>query len=805
MKKTFLKRALALGLAAAMTVGMCACGGKDGEGDGGSGSGKKDGKNTNAALAKEHVYRGEDITISDQIVGANNCYCIASFEKEDAVYAFMENYSYDDETYESSEAIQMYVIPKDGSAAKAVTLDTPDCGSSYDEETQAYDYCGYSHYLVGTDGTVYGIKTQNHEKYSEEGYSSESTYALCSWDANGTLLASNEIEGLKSTMDEYMYINRIFMGTDGKVQIFTDGNTNKVITVNTDGTVLQSGSMNDGVAEIFNNMERAFDNGSGTVTVLGHNLDDWQKVFLVDYDIATGKFGEKRELPGNILAQWDYGAMAFGNDGTLYFSNSNGVYKYKDGDADPTLVFDYVNSDVYINNLSFLVPVGTDSFIAMYNEDWSGGMKTKKFTYVKPEDIVDKTVLLMATDSGFDYDLKKRVIEFNRNSNTLRIVMKDYSIYNSYDDGTQGYTRMNNDIISGNIPDILCSYSYSNLPVDSYIAKGMFTDLYPLLKKDAELSQVEFMQNVFDAASVDGKMYKLVPSFSVSTIIAKKSLVGGLNSWTMADAKAVLNKMAPDAVLFDSTIQSSFLSMAMNYGGKKFIDVNTGKCDFNNQEFVDILEYAKTLPADYTYDYDEDYDWTAEETKFRENRCLLMNMYLYDFSNIGYQTYGRMGEEGVFVGFPGSDVKGYLSFGTSYLISSKCSDIDGAWSFLRYYLTDEYQANVWELPVKKDLLLKKAQEATERPYWTDENGNKQYYDNTYWLNGEEVIIEPLTQAQVDEVVNFISSLDTSIFVNDSILNIITEEAGAFFSGQKPAKDVADVIQRRVQMYVDENR
>ena len=41
--------------------------------------------------------------------------------------------------------------------------------------------------------------------------------------------------------------------------------------------------------------------------------------------------------------------------------------------------------------------------------------------------------------------------------------------------------------------------------------------------------------------------------------------------------------------------------------------------------------------------------------------------------------------------------------------------------------------------------------------------------------------------------------------NDEITNIITEEAEAFFKGQKSVSDVANVIQSRVQVYVNENR
>jgi len=43
------------------------------------------------------------------------------------------------------------------------------------------------------------------------------------------------------------------------------------------------------------------------------------------------------------------------------------------------------------------------------------------------------------------------------------------------------------------------------------------------------------------------------------------------------------------------------------------------------------------------------------------------------------------------------------------------------------------------------------------------------------------------------------------FENDEeIYGIISEETGAFFHGQKSAKEVADIIQNRVSIYLSEN-
>ena len=86
----------------------------------------------------------------------------------------------------------------------------------------------------------------------------------------------------------------------------------------------------------------------------------------------------------------------------------------------------------------------------------------------------------------------------------------------------------------------------------------------------------------------------------------------------------------------------------------------------------------------------------------------------------------------------------------------------------------------------------------------DENGNKVEYDETYYINGEEILLPQLTQEQVDRIVSFVESVNKRGYYNEAISNIISKKP-EHSSGQKSARDVAGVIQSRVQVYVNENR
>ena len=146
-----------------------------------------------------------------------------------------------------------------------------------------------------------------------------------------------------------------------------------------------------------------------------------------------------------------------------------------------------------------------------------------KFTKVDPKDVVDKKVLTLACND-INWEIRKHVVEFNKTNPEYRIQITDYFQYNTEDDYTIGTTRLNTDIVSGKVPDILVLNE--NLPLESYMAKGLFEDLYPYIDKDDAFRREDFFPNVLKAYENNGKLYRLVPRFTVYTVTGKTADVG---------------------------------------------------------------------------------------------------------------------------------------------------------------------------------------------------------------------------------------------------------------------------------------
>lgn len=134
---------------------------------------------------------------------------------------------------------------------------------------------------------------------------------------------------------------------------------------------------------------------------------------------------------------------------------------------------------------------------------------------------------------------------------------------------------------------------------------------------------------------------------------------------------------------------------------------------------------------------------------------------------------------------------------------------DGAWEFLRTFMTKEYQSQsdiYLNIPTRKDCLDMMIKEKMTTEVYTDEFGREIKPLKSSWeYDGFEIEIRPSTQEEValyKELINNTKRIEG----NDSeiILKIISEEATAYFKVDKSVDDAARVIQSRVETYVNES-
>ncbi len=518
---------------------------------------------------------------------------------------------------------------------------------------------------------------------------------------------------------------------------------------------------------------------------------------LSTFDLKTGKFGEKSEA----LSNYDTNNFFGGNGFDLYISKDEGIFGYDKSKDEIVKLLDYTFSDLNVSfALGSVVAISDHEFIAnIPDEDYNYSLY--RLTKVPEDQVKDKIVLTMA-GNYLDYSVREKVFEFNQSSQEYRIKVVDYSTLNTDDNWNLGYQQFNLDIVSGNVPDIM--FFGEEEPVDSYINKGLFLDLMPYLNNDPELANVEFVSNVFDAFKTGDKLYQLVPSFYVNTIATKTKYLDGKDTLTLKEAEKLIQDSGADfSESFGLASREYVFHSGLSYAGDKFIDWENKTCHFDGQEFADFLEFSKHFPEELTEDMWENYD----DASYVNGTALFSLTYLNNFRAYRRLMDGTFGSEVSFIGFP-NDLGVNCSVivpNYRYAISSQSKHADVCWQVIRQFLLEDYQDGMdYNFPIRKSSFDKMAEKSMDRDYWTDEDGVKHYEDDYAYIGNQEILVKPLTREDVDYMKSFIGSLRLVKSSNESVNNIIQEEAAAFFKDQKSAEEVAGIIQSRVSIYVNEN-
>lgn len=724
-------------------------------------------KNTNT-IDKNTIYKEEPLAINLPNGFQTNVVNIS----KDKLY--ITGYLYDDVTYESKS--QFGSVNLDGSNLKLVDCDN----NSWIERM-----------FVAEDGSFYTLYSTYYEDASDpDNYIYENSYWVSKYTKDCEPLASlnlTEEFDISWVSTALLLGNDLLLSSDSKVYVLDDN--------------LKLKSKKEVDEDIYYDLIKLKDGSYATMKW----DENGQK--LVRFDINTLKTGDEIPFPVSL---YNYGILTSGDAPyDIMLRDSTQVYGFNFGDTALTPIFNFINSDVntsYFQNFSF---VDDKTFIGTYY-DWSDdgyNFKVCKYTKVNPEDVKDKKLISVGC-LYINGDLRKRIIDFNKSNDEYRIVATDYSVYSTEDDWEAGMNKFNQDIASGQAPDIIAVSDFGKL--ENYMSKGLFLDLGKYIDSDPEINKEDIFPNLLELSSYNGKMYTVIPQFAVRTLSIKSKFLNGKTTWTLDEMKAFENSLKQDQKLFQYNTRYNFTYNFFAANAGTFVDSVNGKCYFDSPEFISFLEYLKTLPEsgdDYGVYYDEGFEGAYNsDDAYRTDKILANETYINSLSEYKYLLHGVFAEPITMIGFPVSKGNGsVMVFDQAYAVSAKSANPEACWNFIKYYLSKDYQDTItYEIPASMRRFDELGKLAQERPFYMDGN-EKIEYDDEYYVNGEWIPIAPLTQAEVDEVKEFIKSVDKVYGNLGELETIIDEEAAAFFEGQKTAEDVVKIIQSRATIYINERQ
>lgn len=263
----------------------------------------------------------------------------------------------------------------------------------------------------------------------------------------------------------------------------------------------------------------------------------------------------------------------------------------------------------------------------------------------------------------------------------------------------------------------------------------------------------------------DGALYRLPQTYLLATVAGLPDIVGGREAWSMADFLDTAQAHPEIGSVFAQDDGASMLQLLLLYAPDAFVDYETMRASFDSPDFLRLLELAKrqTQPE-------------AESPR----EALLTGQTLLEQLMIGRaQYFEEEYEDGLnrlaIPGFPGAGrASFYLTLPMAIPVNAQ--EKEGAWAFLMLLITEPLYAarsrGGW-LPVQSDFEKKTA---------------------------------AMTDADAQRLLRELQAEAVSVFEYDAAVSgILADELPYYFAEEQSAGQIADRIQRRVQLYLEETR
>ncbi len=651
-------------------------------------------------------------------------------------------------------------------------------GKDGTEIQEVYTYAPLEGYLIGKLGTAYGggllVVEQNGRNI-----------IISKVLEDGTVDSVTDITEAVSIYPDF-YPMKLFSDRDGYIYVQL---SDSALVISADGK--QANIIALDVNSTFSSIALS---GEGGAYVCVHEpMNFVYTVYELNQDGTVGRM--LTEIPGMQLnPQLFNGGESFG----LFYSDFNGLYAINMENGTSELLFEWVTHGL-TGPFVFDIWDVSDRVLLCRNYD--------NYLYLFTEGIETERMILKLAIYGESFLLSQLISDFNNRSDKYKVVVEDYSKYDEGEEGA-GLTKLNTEIQAGNIPDII---DFSHIPARYYEEKGLLADLYPYIDADPEIERSDLFSAYLNTYERDGALYRALQFFSIFCFVGKSDIVGTEHGWTLEEMLRLQSEFAPDAPGMGGMTRGQAVNYYLNSIYGDFIDWETGACSFDSEGFVRILEYIATL----------DENLAAEDTYLENLINGGMIVYPVNMFNIYYlMTYDVVfgEEEYTYKGIPANGKNGivlYENNSPSLGITSACPDKEGAWSFVRMLLSEyvvELNNGIRVNKKAMDAILDKAMTDNK---WINEDGEEiiGIKMNGLGVNGLEpedlsiawdIVLYAATREQANRYLELIENCDMVWNRDETIRAIVEEALGPFFAGDKTARETADIIQSRAQVYVSEH-
>lgn len=513
--------------------------------------------------------------------------------------------------------------------------------------------------------------------------------------------------------------------------------------------------------------------------------EDAEGIYLQEMDIEQEKLSEVIRLEDDLELTMETAIVTTLENGFLFCQGSE-LYEYDYTTKEKSKLLNFASVGVYASDILYLKFY--DQQIEMI--DSYGEEKNTEYTLLEKGES-EKTILTLGVMSMENASvLEKIVTEYNRSHEEIRIDVTSY--YNEQIGFDAGVEQLKLDVIRGEAPDII---DVSSLDYRVFADKGVFADLYEFMQNDSECGSDKMISSVLNAYERNGSLYSISPSFQIYSMWGNDEVLQGRQGVTLAELMQILeNNGKTINAIYGFSADEPVLTTLCTFGMDEFVDWDNGTCEFTGEYFKELLAFAK--------EYDPDFSEGGLSQNIRNGNIVLSVGLITSVAD--YQIQSELyGGKLSFVGYPTAGGSGTaVSFrGNELAINAKAENQEVAWEFVKYYLLNGYTGEGF--PVVTAQFDKVMAESMEPTMITSVEGTYEVAKGTYQGKGTYIEVFTATQADVEAVKKLVEEADNRYEYNTEILNIITEEAEGYFVGQKDLEQTTEIIQNRVQLYLQE--
>ncbi len=507
-----------------------------------------------------------------------------------------------------------------------------------------------------------------------------------------------------------------------------------------------------------------------------------------------------------------------GSEGQLIFATEIGLFDYDWEAKTLTERFQWLDMDQLVDSYEqiFSLSDGRILLVSRPGDQWGG---SSRLTIIRPRradepvaeptpttavpapaestesSVSEEELPLSLEDTGnltlgavrLEPAIKEAVIAFNQSHPNSRIEVIEYGT----DDYQSGITQLNADIASGNCPDILILPPHQ-FSMDLYAAMGLLLDLNPYINADSSIVRADLQENILKAYEEEGKLFCLPISFFVDSLTAKTAYLNGRTSWTLDEMIACADEINQDTNLFMDPRKSAVLDLCMKANADNIVNWNDPEgSGFQRDFFIKMLEFSnRFMPDEQVTEEMLAERYFSGEIVIRREYASLYSIQLNPFN-----------EPSSYIGYPSETGSGSLAETYSGLaVSSSCPAMGTAWAFISSLLTEEVQSSP---QMQGYPILKSSLEAIIE--YSKNNGGMMGTSTADGEHMETIEYEGSTEEELQIFQSLIDNVEKSVSWDQQISLIFAEESGAYFNGSKTAEEVADVVENRINIYVNEKR